>query len=107
MHVCHKHSCFPQILSESVVRDCAYIYMQKLIENGSKSWCNMEDVFWAAAEMVALQPEIVSQADHSLSWALSLASHIQGFLQSISHNNFSIKQRKVVCLFCLPWIQIS
>jgi hypothetical protein len=104
MHVCHKHSCFPQILSESVVRDCAYIYMQKLIENGSKSWCNMEeDVFWAAAEMVALQPEIVSQADHSLSWALlSLASNIQGFLQSISHNNLSIKNkgRSFVCFIC-------
>jgi hypothetical protein len=100
MHVCHKHTCFPQILSESVVRD--WIYMQRLIENGSKSQCNMEDVFWAAAEMVALQPEIVSQADRSLLWALSLASNIQGFLQSISHNNLSTKQRKVVCLFCLP-----
>jgi hypothetical protein len=52
--------------------------------------------------MVALQPEIVSQADRSLLWALSLASNIQGFLQSISHNNLSIKQRKVVRLFCLP-----
>jgi hypothetical protein len=97
MHVCHKHSLVLSSNFEWVSSQRLCIFVCKSwLKTDPKSWCNMEYVFWA------LQPEIVSHADHSLSWALSLASNIRRVSSiHLTQLFYQLNKRRSFVLFCL------